>query len=180
MDTWEWVVLGVAIALCVVLVLAFARIRRRRTHLEQRFGREYQRAVADKGRAGGESHLGQVESEHDELELRDLPRATRDRYFEEWRQAETRFVSDPHDAARAAERIVARALEERGYPDEEDGTDIVSLVSVDHPDVAERYRHGRAMLDSVEGAESTESLRKAMLDFRAVLEDVLQRSGTAA
>ncbi|HEX5028070.1 MAG TPA: hypothetical protein VFV56_04575 [Gaiellaceae bacterium] len=179
MDTWEWVVLGVAIALGVVLVLAFARIRRRRSHLEQRFGPEYQRVVADRGLAGGESHLGRVESEHDELELRDLPRTTRDRYFEEWRQAETRFVSDPRDAARAAERIVARALEERGYPDGE-GADIVSLVSVDHPEIADRYRHGRSMLDAVDGAESTESLRKAMLDFRAVLEDVLQRSGTAA
>jgi hypothetical protein len=179
MDTWEWIVVGVAVALCVVLALAFARIRRRRSHLEQRFGREYQRVVADKGLADGEAHLGQVESERDELELRDLPATTRDRYFEEWRQAETRFVSDPRDAARAAERIVARALEERGYPDD-DGTDLASLVSVDHPYVAERYRHGRAMLDGVDGAESTESLRKAMLDFRAVLEDVLQRSATTA
>ena len=179
MDTWEWVVLGIAIALCAALALALARIRRRRSHLEQRFGREYQRVIADKGLADGESHLGQVESERDELELRELPRTTRDRYLEEWRQAETRFVSDPHDAARAAERIVARVLEERGYPDG-DETDLVSLVSVDHPEVAERYRHGRAMLDAVDGAESTESLRKAMLDFRAVLDDVLQRSGAAA
>ena len=35
------------------------------------------------------------------------------------------------------------------------------------------------MLESVDGAESTENLRKAMLDFRAVLEDVLQDSRAA-
>ena len=179
MDTWEWIVLGTAIVLAVVLALALARIRRRRSHLEERFGPEYQRVVGDRGLAGGESHLGEIESEHDSLQFRELAPATRDRYLEEWRQAETRFVSDPRDAARAAERIVSRALEERGYPEDEGGH-LVSLVSVDHPDVADRFRHGRAMLDRVEGDESTENLRKAMLDFRAVLEEVLQRSGAAA
>lgn len=179
MDTWEWIVLAAAIVAALLLVAAFWRIRRRRSHLKDRFGPEYQRAVSDYGVGGAESRLSDIESERRELTLRDLPAATRDRYLDELRQAETRFVSDPRDAARAAERIVARALEERGYPDGE-GADIVSLVSVDHPEIADRYRHGRSMLDAVDGAESTESLRKAMLDFRAVLEDVLQRSGTAA
>ena len=180
MDTWEWVALGVAIAVLAILAYALVRIRQRRSHLKERFGPEYQRVVTDKGLAGGESHLDEVESEHDKLDLRDLPPATRDRYLEEWRQAETRFVSDPRDAARAAERIVVRALGERGYPDEDDTQHLVSLISVDHPDIADRYRHGQSMLDGVDGAQSTENLRKAMLDFRAVLEDVLQRSGAAA
>jgi hypothetical protein len=173
MDTWEWIVLGVGIALVLVLVLAFVRIRWRRSHLKKRFGPEYHRAVTDEGRGAGESHLAEIESEHDRLELHDLPPMTRDRYLDEWRQAETRFVSDPRDAVRAAERIVERALHERGYPDG-DGQDLASLVSVDHPDTAERIRHGHALLESVE-AESTENLRKAMLDFRSVLEDVLSR-----
>jgi hypothetical protein len=89
-------------------------------------------------------------------------------------------VSDPREAARTAERLVERALEERGYPLEEDTERQTTLVSVDHPDVADRYRHGRAMLENVDGAESTENLRKAMLDFRAVLEDVIQPQRTAA
>ena len=178
MDTWEWIVLGVAIAVALVLVLAFVRIRRRRSHLKERFGPEYQRTVADRGVGAGESHLAEIESEHEELELHELPLMTRDRYLDEWQQAETRFVSDPRDAVRAAERIVERVLHERGYPDG-DGRNLVSLVSVEHPDVAERLRHGHALLESVE-AESTESLRKAMLDFRSVLEDVLSRSRTGA
>ena len=180
MDTWEWIVLGVAIAVALLLVLAFVRIRWRRAHLKKRFGPEYQRAVTDEGRGAGESHLAEVENEHDRLELHDLPPMTRDRYLDEWRQAEARFVSDPRDAVRAAERIIERVLHERGYPDE-DGKHLVSLVSVDHPVTAERFRHGHALLEGVE-AESTESLRKAMLDFRSVLEDVLSRprAGAAA
>jgi len=180
METWEWIVVVVAIVAVLILAGAFARIRQRRSHLKERFGPEYQRAVADHGVGGAESRLSDIESERRDLALRDLPSATRDRYLDEWRQAEVRFVSDPRDATRAAERLVVRVLHERGYPEDEDEQRLVSLVSADHPDVADRYRHGHAMLESVDGAESTENLRKAMLDFRAVLEDVLQGARTAA
>ena len=179
METWEWIVLAAVIAAALLLAIAFVRIRTRRSHLKSRFGVEYQRAVADEGLGSAESRLGAIESEREALDLRDLPAVTRDRYLDEWRQAETRFVSDPRDAAHTAERLVIRALQERGYPEDEDDQKLVSLVSADHPDVAERFRHGHEMLEGVDGAVSTENLRKAMLDFRAVLEDVLQGERTA-
>ena len=128
----------------------------------------------------GERRLAELENEREDLDLRTLPPAARERYLDEWRQVESRFVSDPRDAARAAERLVLRALGEQGYP--EDGTDderLVSLVSVDHPDIADRFRHGHAMLEN-DDAQSTENLRKAMLDFRSVLEDVLHSSERSA
>ena len=180
METWEWIVLVGAIAVVVVLAGALIRIRQRRSHLKERFGPEYQRAVADHGLGAAESRLNEIESERESLSLRDLPPVARDRYLEEWRQAESRFVSDPRDATRAAERLVVRVLHERGYPENDDEQRLVTLVSADHPDIADRYRHGHAMLESVDGAESTENLRKAMLDFRAVLEDVLRGAKTAA
>lgn len=180
MEMWEWIVLAVAIVAVLALAAAFIRIRRRRGHLQERFGPEYQHAVADHGVGRAEAHLSDIEIQRENLSLRDLPSATRDRYLDEWRQAEIRFVSDPRDATRAAERLVVRVLHERGYPESNDDGRLVSLVSADHPDIADRYRHGHAMLDGVDGAESTENLRKAMLDFRAVLEDVLQSTRTAA
>jgi len=48
-------------------------------------------------------------------------------------------------------------------------------VSVD----ADRFRHGHVMLER-DDAQSTENLRKAMLDFRSVLEDVLHPSERSA
>lgn len=179
MDTWEWILIGSAAAAAAVLVLAWMRIRRRRAHLKERFGPEYHRAVADAGTGGGESRLADIETERDSLDLRPLPKATQDRYLEEWRQVEARFVSDPHDATRAAERLVVRALDERGYPNG-DTDRLGDLVAVDHPHVADRYRHGHDMLERVDGNEGTENLRKAMLDFRAVLEDVLQGDDRAS
>lgn len=179
METWEWIVLGACAAVLVVLVLAFVRIRRRRAHLKDRFGPEYDRAVSGNGTGTAEKRLRDAEREHEELAIRALPNAARERYLDEWRQAESRFVSDPRDAARAAERLVERVLEERGYPVEDDDEQRLALVAVDHPDVVERYRHGRAMVER-DGAEHTEELRKAMVDFRSVLEELLQGERTAA
>lgn len=180
MTTWGWIVVAVAVVAAAILVLAFARIRRRRAHLRERFGSEYHRAVSESGTGGAERRLSEVEREHEQLEIRELPPAARERYLDEWRQAEARFVSDPREAARAAERLVERVLEERGYPLDDDVERRVALVAVEHPDVAERYRHGQAMVANVDGADSTENLRKAMVDFRSVLEDLLQGQRAAA
>jgi hypothetical protein len=117
--------------------------------------------------------LHKVERERDAMDVRPVTRASRDRYLEEWRQVEARFVSDPRESARGAERLVSRAMQERGYPAPDDAEQGATVVAVDHAEVAERYRHAYAMLSRVDGAESTESLRKAMLDFRAVLDELL-------
>lgn len=177
METWEWIVLGACALGVVVLALAFVRIRRRRAHLKGRFGREYDRAVSDDGTGTAEKRLRDAEREREELAIRALPNAARERYLDEWRQAESRFVSDPREAARAAERLVERVLEERGYPADDDAEQRLALVAVDHPDVVEQYRHGRAMV-ARDSADHTEDLRKAMVDFRSVLEDLLQGERT--
>jgi len=179
-ETWEWILIAGAAGALLLLAVAFVTIRRRRAHLRDRFGPEYYRAVSSSGVGSGEKRLRDVERQHDDLDLRPLPSAARERYLEEWRQLEARFVSDPREAARSAERLVERVLEERGYPLEDDAERRVALVAVDHPDAGERYRHGHAMLAHVDGAESTENLRKAMIDFRSVLEELLQANRQAA
>ena len=180
METWEWIVVVVGAAAALLLLVALVSIRRRRSRLEERFGPEYERAVSSMGRGEAERRLDRLEHEHDELTLRSLPPAARERYLEEWKQAETRFVSDPRDAVRAAERVVVRILEDRGYPTDRDVEERAALVAADHPDVVDRYRHGQAMLEQVHGDRSTENLRKAMLDFRVVMEELLEDARTAA
>lgn len=82
-------------------------------------------------------------------------------------------MNDPEDAARAAERVVVRVLEDRGYPTDVDTEQQAAYVAVDHPDVVERYRHGHAMRGSDGNGGDTENLRKAMIDFRAVFETLV-------
>jgi FtsZ-interacting cell division protein ZipA len=173
METWVWIVIAaVAAAAVLLLVAAWTRRKRRRDHLQDRFGPEYDRTVSSEGRRDAERHLRDVEREHEQLDIRPLTPAARDRYLEEWRQAEARFVNDPEIAARTAERVVHRVLEDRGYPTDVDVEGRAAHVAADHPDVVERYRHGQAMLDG-NGDQRTENLRKAMIDFRAVFEELV-------
>ena len=181
METWVWIVIAAAVVAAIVVIAALWGMRsRRRAHLRDRFGAEYDRAVSDSGRRDAERRLSAVESEHEELEIRPLSEAARERYLEEWRGIEARFVNDPEHAAKAADRVVLRALEERGYPTGRDAEERTAHLAVDHPDVVERYRHGRAMLGEVEGAAGTENLRKAMLDFRTVFEEIVEPEQTVA
>jgi hypothetical protein len=175
METWEWIVIAIVVAAAVIFVGAIVsalRKRRRREHLQERFGPEYDRTVSSKGRRDAERRLSEVEREHDELEIRPLTPAARDRFLDEWREAEARFVSDPRDATRSAERVVVRVLEDRGYPTDVDAEEQAAHVAVDHPEVVERYRHGHAMLET-DDDQATENLRKAMIDFRAVFEELV-------
>jgi hypothetical protein len=180
-ETWEWIALAFGVAGAVILVAAVASVavsRRRSRQLKERFGSEYDRAVSAAGTRDAERRLADIEDRHEELRIRRLPAPARERYLEEWRQTEARFVSDPQDAVRAAERIVVRVLEDRGYPGDDDLEERAAHVAADYPDVGERYRHAHDMLH--EADQSTESLRKAMIDLRAVLEELLVREPSAA
>ena len=174
METWVWIVIAaIAVAVILLFVAISARRKRRRDHLQDRFGPEYDRTVSSEGRRDAERRLTDVEKEHEELEIRPLTPAARDRYLDEWRQTEARFVDDPENAARSAERVVHRVLEDRGYPTDVEPAHRAAHVAVDHPDVVERYRHGHAMLEAEDGDQETENLRKAMIDFRAVFEELV-------
>lgn len=182
METWVWIVIAVVAAAALVLVLALASVaakKRRhaqlhqREHLQERFGPEYDRAVSSSGRKDAEQRLSDVDREHEGLDIRPLSASARERYLDEWQQAEARFVNDPKDAARSAERVVARVLADRGYPADADTEAQAAHVAVDHPDVVERYRHGHAMLALDNGDQDTEDLRKAMIDFRSVFDELV-------
>jgi hypothetical protein len=180
METWEWIVIAAVAGAAVLLLFGLIglwRKRRQRSHLQERFGDEYDRAVSADSRRDAERTLAEVEKEHDELDIRPLSGQARERYLEEWRQAESRFVNDPVDAARAAERVVVRALADCGYPTDGSVEDQARHLAADHPDVAERFRHGEAMLKADADADdddATENMRTAMLDFRAVLDELVE------
>ena len=183
MDTTWWIVIAVAAGLVVLALLAWAFTRsRRRSGLKQQFGPEYERTVSSLGsRRKAERELVEREQSHEELDIQPLSEAARTRYMDDWQRAEQRFVDDPELAAREADRIVRSVLEEKGYPDE-DFDSQAAAVSVDHPKVVERYRHGHEMVhgNGAKGQERTENLRKAMVDFRAVFERLVEREPETA
>jgi len=174
MDTWIWIVIAVVVVLAIVVAVAVASSRRRRRHLQQRFGSEYDRTVesADR-RRDAERDLQEREARHDELELRPLSDASRQRYTQQWQEMQQGFVDRPQVAVADADRLITDLMRERGYPVDDFDTRS-DLVSVDHPDVVENYRtaHGIAAR-TVEGRTSTEDLRQAVISYRALFEEML-------
>jgi len=175
MDAWIWIVIAVVVVLVIIAVVAAAMSKsRRRHHLQERFGSEYDRTVegADR-RRDAERDLRDREQRHDELELRPLSDASRQRYTQQWQDMQTGFVDRPQVAVADADRLITDLMRERGYPvdDFETRSD---LVSVDHPDVVENYRtaHGIATR-TVDGRTSTEDLRQAVISYRALFEEML-------
>ena len=66
-------------------------------------------------------------------------------------------------------------LGDRGYP-KDDFDKQAAAVSVDHPSVVDRYRHGHDMVhgNGASAEERTENLRKAMVDFRMVFVEFIE------
>jgi hypothetical protein len=174
MDAIVWIVIAVVVVLVVVVALAAASSRRRRHHLQTRFGSEYDRTVdgADRRREA-ERELREREARHDELDLKPLSEASRQRYTQQWQEMQSGFVDRPQVAVADADRLITDLMRERGYPVDDFDTRS-ELVSVDHPDVVENYRtaHGIAVR-TVEGRTSTEDLRQAVLSYRALFEEML-------
>jgi len=83
-------------------------------------------------------------------------------------------VDDPCSAVENAGRLVGEVMRARGYPVGEFELRAADL-SVDHSRAIENYRiaHEIAVRDSRGGA-STEDLRRAMVAYRALFEDLLE------
>ena len=62
METWEWIVIAAVIVAAIVVVVGmWGWSARRRAHLRDRFGPEYDRAVSDSGRRDAERRLAAVQ-----------------------------------------------------------------------------------------------------------------------
>jgi hypothetical protein len=160
MEMWAWIVVAAAVVLLLLLLLVW--LTRRRGGDEE---------IADRERARRRPPAPREA----EFELHALAVASRARLEEDWRALQAGFVDDPEGSARAAEVLVARVMEERGYPDTDDRDQRAADLSVEHPRAVSAYRRGCALLDGVhESPDATETLRQAMRSFRTAFEELLE------
>src|SRR5438270_6745351 len=111
------IILVIAIVGAIAL-MAFRFYRSRRSgELKNRFGPEYDRAVGEYGdRRSAEPVLLDRKKRVEKLNIIPLPEGDRERYAQEWRQVQARFVDDPAGATTEADRLVHQVMEARGYP----------------------------------------------------------------
>jgi hypothetical protein len=180
MTTWVWVVIAIAVVVVVALVAVGTR-NRRTAMLRDRFGPEYDRVVAgsDDQRAA-EAELRARERQRAQLDIKPLPEADRLRFAGEWRELQERFLDEPAQSADAADVLITRVMEARGYP-MGDFDAQAELVSVDHPDTVENYRVAHAVQQRAQNQQaSTEELREALLRYRSLFDELLRPEGDDA
>jgi hypothetical protein len=168
-----WIVVVAVIVLAIVVAVLWTRTRRTQA-LHQRFGPEYDRAVARSGSMQrAEDELAARERRVRALDIKPLPPGARDRYAEEWRGVQARFVDAPGPATTDAQRLVTNVMRDRGYPVGDENQQLQDL-SVDHARVLDNYRTARAVsVKNEAGTATTEDLRKAMVAYRALFADLL-------
>jgi hypothetical protein len=167
----------IAVAILAIGAAIWMYMQKKRTQdLRSKFGPEYDKAIdTHGGRAHAESDLAKREKRVAKFNIRSLRDDERVKYAEDWRVEQSLFVDDPRTAVKHADILVQDVMKQRGYP-VSDFEQNANDLSVDHPGVVENYRaaHEIAIRDG-RGQSSTEDLRKAMVSYRALFEDLLEQ-----
>jgi hypothetical protein len=163
------------VGLVVVAVITVLAIRKRRSQkLRERFGPEYDRVVNREGNVRkAEDVLAFRQKRREQFHLRPLSPADKSSFGGQWNVVQNQFVDDPKGAVTQADTLVGRVMEARGYPMGEFDQRAAD-ISVDYPEVVENYRaaHDIALRHS-RGQATTEDLRKAMVHYRTLFQQLL-------
>src|SRR6185437_6424793 len=172
-------VIAVIIVLLVLIAAAWAVARQRQSRqLRKRFGPEYDRLLAERGdRARVESELKAREKRVQGLTIKPLSPADAARFSQEWRELQSRFIDNPKGVVMQADRLVRDLMIKRGYP-MEDFEHRAADISVHHPELVETYRLAQVIaVRDQRGEATTEDLRKAVVYYRALFDELLEVHG---
>ncbi len=171
--TTVMIIAGLVLAISVAIWLYMQK--RQTQQLRSRFGSEYDRAIGEhRDRGHAESELQKRATRVAKFHIHPLKAEDRRRFTEDWRREQSLFVDDPRTAVNHADVLLQEVMQRRGYP-VGDFDQSAADLSVDHPRVVENYRiaHEIALRDG-QGQGSTEDLRKAMVSYRSLFEDLLE------
>ena len=165
---------GVVVAALVAIAVWLLMRRRKTAALRARFGPEYDRLLqSTKTPAEAERELLERQRRVQSFSLRPLNQDEAERYAQSWRTVQARFVDDPRTAVNEADSLIEEVMRARGYP-VEDTAHRLDDLSVEHAAVVSHYRSGREIVvRHGRGEASTEDLRKAMVHFRALFDELL-------
>jgi hypothetical protein len=162
----------VVVAVLAAALVAAAWLLWRHQALRRRFGPEYRRLAKQMGPVAAERELRERERRHGKLPLGPLDEASRQRYRAAWTELQTRFVDEPEQTVDGADQLVNRLIAERGYTTE-DYDEQLALLSVDHAGTLEQYRSAHEIHRRHQGEATTDQLRVALVDYRALFADLL-------
>ena len=182
MDSLDTPTLAIVIAVVVLLLAAGAWLvysQHTTKRLRERFGPEYDAAVKRLGsKAKAEAELRRREKRVANFEIVALAPAEVTRFSQAWTRLQGSFVDDPKGVLIEADRLVRELLLKRGYPVADFELRAADL-SVHHPIVVNNYRAAQRIVSlDQRGEANTEDLRKAVVHFRALFDELLGTSRT--
>jgi hypothetical protein len=174
-QTWVIVVVVLVALAAAAWLITRERRRSQSLRLQQRFGPEYSRVMSERGdRTKAEAELLAREKRVERLRLIPLTAEDSARFSHAWSALQTRFVDNPRGVVIEADRLVRDLMIKRGYP-MADFERRAADISVDHPAVVDAYRCARAIAErDQQGQASTEELRKAVVYYRTLFDDLLE------
>jgi hypothetical protein len=174
-DNTLFVIVAVLVIAGLTAFLVYWYMRQRSVALRKHFGPEYERTVEEtRDRRRAEAELEKRERRVKDLRLRVLTEPEQREFASEWKQIQARFVDEPSEAVADAERLLREVMRARGYP-ERDFEEQAADVSVHHPRLVQSYREAHAIaMRQQRGEAGTEDLRRAVVYYRALFEDLLE------
>lgn len=173
----------VVIAAILVLIVAVAvwwaytQKRKQSARLQRRFGPEYGNTVERLGnRSKAEADLLAREKRVQSLNIVPLAAPDAAKFLQSWTALQGRFVDNPKEVVVQADQLVNEVMLKRGYP-MGDFERRAADISVDHPAVVSNYRAARAITSPLHdqgGEATTEELRKAVVHYRALFDELLE------
>jgi len=176
MNTQTWIIISLVVVVVLIAAAAYLLYQKKQSHrLEQRFGPEYGRAVNELGsRTKAESELKTREKRVEHLNIVPLMPVEAARFSQAWKELQGSFVDDPKGVVAQADRLVRELLLKRGYP-MGDFERRAADISVDHPGVVNNYRAAQVIAARDQRGEAdTEELRKAVVHYRALFDELLE------
>jgi len=173
----NWIIIAAVllIALAAVAAAIISHRHRQSLKLQRRFGAEYDRSVERLGsRTKAEAELRAREKRVADLHIAPLAPADAARFTQSWNALQSRFIDSPKGVVVEAEQLVRELLLKRGYP-MGDFERRAADMSVDHPAIVENYRAAQAIAVRAERGEAdTEQLRKAVVHYRTLFDELLE------
>jgi len=175
-NTTYLIVTAVAVLVIIGIVLGLVFSRRKRTErLQDHFGTEYEHTVQTLGNEKkAQTELDERKKHVDELNIRSLSPAERERYLQEWTAVQSKFVDEPGQAIVEADRLIMEVMQLRAYP-VSDFEQRAADISVQYPALVSNYRAARVIaLKNEQHTADTEELRQAMIYYRSLFEELLE------
>jgi len=168
----------ILVILGVILGLVFAR-RGRSKKLRDHFGSEYEHTVE----VLGDEKKAQLELEERQkhvgaLDIHPLSASEHKRYLADWAAVQSKFVDEPGQAIVDADGLIMEVMQLRAYP-LSDFEQRAADISVSYPALVSNYRAAREIaLKNKQHQVDTEELRRAMIHYRSLFEELVVTEAT--